>query len=90
MGTSWAADAVVSKARFMKGEVWQGLMRTTRKAVSLPSGLVSPNRGPKDRKVFASEELPALLGARALGFLQGETESLWRTSISMPSTISEW
>ena len=27
----------------MKGEVWQGLMRATRKAVSLPSGLVSPN-----------------------------------------------
>jgi len=45
-----------------------------------------PQPGPEGRKVFASEELPA----RALGFLQGETESLWRISISMPSTISEW
>jgi len=47
MRTSWAADALVSKARFMKGA------RSDARGLSTER-LVSPYRGPNDRKVFAS------------------------------------
>jgi len=65
MRTSWAAGALVSKARFMKGA------RSDASPLS-SERLVSPYRGSNDRKVrVCLAELPAPLGARAPSVLEG-------------------